>query len=62
MRRSISTKLRVFWSREEREYVALVGVLPGVRGIGQTAEKALLELSMNMQEYLDEIIEKGNTI
>jgi len=62
LRRSINTKLKIFWSNEEKEYVAIVGILPNVRAAGKTMEKALLRLSLDMQVYLQGVIEEGNNI
>ncbi len=62
MRRVINAKLKVYWCKQDGVYAAILGLFPGVRGVGKTAEKALRDLSGKMQEYLDEVIDKGNTI
>ena len=62
MRRPINTKLKVYWSRVEQEYMAIVGLLPGVLGRGNTVEKALLDLSTNMREHLEMVILNGNNV
>ena len=62
IRKPINSKLRVFWSKVDGEYVAMVGILPGVRGTGKTVEIALLKLSINMQDYVVRLIDEGNNI
>jgi len=62
MYRKINTKLRIFWSRSDKAYVATLGLFPGMSATGKTAERALLELAREMQSQVEILIEEGDSL
>lgn len=54
--------IRLFWSEEDRCYVAEVPELRGCSGLGETPEKALREARRSIRSWLEVARKQGVTI
>ena len=54
--------MKVFWSREDGEWIAVAPELPGCSASGDTPADALMELGTAMELWLESRKEKGWTI
>jgi len=54
--------IEIFYSEEDEGYIAIVPELPGCSAFGETEERALSELKMAMQLWLETAREIGRAI
>ncbi len=54
--------IRIFWSEEDKTYIAIVEELEGCSAFGDTPEEALKEVQIAMEAWLEVAKEKGDPI
>ncbi len=52
-------EINIFWSDEDDAFIAIVPDLPGCSAWGNTYEKALAEVRIAMELYLETLQEEG---
>jgi predicted RNase H-like HicB family nuclease len=54
--------IEIFYSEEDEGFIAIVPELPGCSAFGETEERALLEIKLAMQLWLEAAREIGRVI
>jgi predicted RNase H-like HicB family nuclease len=54
--------IEIFYSEEDEGYIAIVPELPGCSAFGETEERALREVKLAIQLWLETAREMGRTI
>ena len=62
MRPTQQYPVMIFWSEEDRGYIAFAPDLPGCSAFGKTQTEAVIELQDAMGAWLDAMAAAGNTI
>ena len=52
----------VFWSDEDKGYIALSPEFPGLSAFGKTPEQAMAEARVALQLFIDAFLEKGEAL
>jgi len=52
----------IYWSKEDRSFIAEISELPGCMADGPTPEKALRNVEVTAQEWIDTATELGRPI
>jgi predicted RNase H-like HicB family nuclease len=55
-------KVIIYWSEEDQAFIAEVPELPGCAGDGETYQKALQNVEVVMQQWIDIAKELGRSI
>ena len=53
---------RIFWSKEDGEYVAECDEIPGLSGLGSSEAQAIKELKVAIGVWLDHLIANGESL
>jgi len=62
MRKVPHYSYRVFWSKEDGEYVAECGEIPGLSGLGPSEAEAIKELKVAIGVWLDHLKSVGSAL
>jgi predicted RNase H-like HicB family nuclease len=62
MRKIPHYSYRVFWSKEDGEYVAECDEIPGLSGLASSEAQAIKELKVAISVWLDHLISNGESL